>query len=316
MASTVDRPCSSAYLRTSWVIRMEQNFGPAHRAEVRGLGRLGGQRLVVVRARGVRVERQVELVGPAELEAGLGQRVVPLLRLRVPLGQVGGVCGDLVRDHADLHVVPVRQAEVLLGRDVAQHRGAGQRDLRRADGRRDVVVRGRDVGGQRTEGVERRLAAELLLQPHVLHDLVHRHVAGALDHHLHVVRAGDVRELAEGSQLGELRGVVGVRDRARPQPVAQRERDVVRPQDVAEFLEVRVEEALLVVREAPGGHDRAAAADDAGDPLGGQRHVAQQHAGVHGHVVDALFALLDARCRGRSPTTARSGSPSTFSSAW
>ena len=53
---------------------------PAHRAEVRGLRGLGGQRLVVVLPRGVRVERQGELVVPAELEAGLGQRVVPVLR--------------------------------------------------------------------------------------------------------------------------------------------------------------------------------------------------------------------------------------------
>ena len=38
---------------------------------------------------------------------------------------------------------------------------------------------------------------------------------------------------------------------------------------------------------------RAAARDDAGDALGGQRHVAQQHAGVDGEVVHALLGLLD-----------------------
>ena len=32
---------------------------------------------------------------------------------------------------------------------------------------------------------------------------------------------------------------------------------------------------------------------DAGDPLDRQRNVAQQHAGVHGHVVHALLALFD-----------------------
>jgi hypothetical protein len=50
-----------------------------------------------------------------------------------------------------------------------------------------------------------------------------------------------------------------------------------------------------VVRQTPLGHDRAAAADDAGHPVGGQRHVAQQHAGVDGEVVDALFGLFDQR---------------------
>ena len=54
-----------------------------------------------------------------------------------------------------------------------------------------------------------------------------------------------------------------------------------------------VEEVLGVVGQAPLGHDRAAAGDDAGDALGGHRHVAQAHAGVHGEVVDALLALLD-----------------------
>ncbi len=56
---------------------------------------------------------------------------------------------------------------------------------------------------------------------------------------------------------------------------------------------MRVEEVLLVVRQAPLGHDRAAAGNDAGDPLGGQRHIAQQHAGVDGEVVDALLGLFD-----------------------
>ena len=83
--------------------------------------------------------------------------------------------------------------------------------------------------------------------------------------------------------------------RARPQPVAQRERHVVFAHDVADVVEAFVEEALLVVRQAPAGHDRAAAGDDAGDALGGQRHVAQPHAGMDGEVIDALLGLLDQR---------------------
>jgi hypothetical protein len=111
---------------------------------------------------------------------------------------------------------------------------------------------------------------------HVLLDLVHRHVAGAFDHHLHVVLPGDLGQLAQRLQLGELRLVVGVGDRAGAQAVAERERHVVGLHDLADLLEVRVEEALLVVREAPLGHDRAAARDDAGHALGGQRDVAQR----------------------------------------
>jgi hypothetical protein len=123
------------------------------------LGRFLGQGFVVELARLVRVEAEVELVFPAELEAGLAQGVVADLRAGVALGQVGGVGGDLVGDDAFLDVVLVGQAEVFLGGDVAEHRRAVPADLRGADGAGDVVVAGRDVGGQRAEGVERRFVA-------------------------------------------------------------------------------------------------------------------------------------------------------------
>ena len=164
---------------------------PAHRAEVRDLRAVGRQRLVVVRARGHRIERQVELILPAELEPRLRQRIVPLARARMALREIGGVRGDLVGDHARLHVVAVRQAEVLLRRDVAEHRRAVPADHRRADRRRDVVVAGRDVGRERAERVERRLVAPFELLLHVLLDEMHGDVAGAFVHHLDVVLPGD-----------------------------------------------------------------------------------------------------------------------------
>ena len=133
---------------------------------------------------------------------------------------------------------------------------------------------------------------------------------------LHAMGFGDLGELAERAQLGELRFVVGVGDRSRAQPVAQRERDVVAGEDLAQLLEVRVEERLGVVGQAPGCHDRAAPADDAGDPLDRERDVAQQHAGVHGHVVHALLALLNHGVAVDLPASARWRSPLTFSSAW
>ena len=179
-----------------------------------------------------------------------------------------------------------------------------------------MVVARRDVGRQRPERVERRLAALLELLVHVDLDLVHRHVAGAFDHHLAALVPGDLGQLAQRLELGELRAVVGVGDRAGAQAVAERERHVVLAHDVADLVEVLVEEALLVMREAPLGHDRAAARDDAGDAVGGQRHVGQAHAGVDGEVVDALLALLDQRVAIDLPGRACTGSPSHFSSAW
>ena len=100
---------------------------------MRHLVRLLGQRLVVVAARGVGVEREVELVDPAELEAGAGERVVAQLRRRVALGEVGGVRGDLIGDDALFDVVAVGQPEMLLRRDVAEHGGAEPADHGGAD---------------------------------------------------------------------------------------------------------------------------------------------------------------------------------------
>jgi hypothetical protein len=126
-------------------------------------------------------------------------------------------------------------------------------------------------------------------------DLVHRHMAGAFDHHLAALRPGDLGELAERLQFGELRAVIGIGDRAGAQAVAERERHVIGAHDVADLVEVLVEEALLVMRQAPLGHDRAAARDDAGDAVGGERDVGKPHAGMDGEIVDALFGLLDQR---------------------
>ena len=66
-------------------------FRPAHRAEMRHLMRLLGQGLVMHGPRRVGIEREVELILPAELEPRAAQRIVAPLRPRQPLGQVGGM---------------------------------------------------------------------------------------------------------------------------------------------------------------------------------------------------------------------------------
>ena len=48
-----------------------------------------------------------------------------------------------------------------------------------------------------------------------------------------------------------------------------------------------------MVVQAPLGHDRAAARDNAGGAFSRQRHVVQPHARVDGEIVDALFGLLN-----------------------
>ena len=48
-----------------------------------------------------------------------------------------------------------------------------------------------------------------------------------------------------------------------------------------------------MVRQAPAGHNRAAARNNSGNSVGGQWHIAQQHARVDGHVINALLALFN-----------------------
>ena len=268
---------------------------------MRLLHRLLREGLVVELLRALGIERQVELVLPAELEARLAHHVVPELRAGVPLGQVGGVGGDLVRHHALAHVLAGGQAEVLLRRDVAQHGAAVPADHGRADGAGDVVVARRDVRGQRAERVERRLAAPVELLGHVLADHVHGDVPRPLVHHLHVVLPGDAGQLALHLELAELRGVVGVGDAAGPQAVSDGEAHVVRRRDLADLPPVRVEEVLPVVGEAPLGHDAAAARHDARDAARRERDVAQEQARVDGEVVDALLRLLHQRVAEQLP---------------
>ena len=121
---------------------------PAHRAEVRGLGRSRRQGFVVELAGRCGVEGEVELVVPPKLEPRLGQGVVASLGTGMPLGQVGRMRGDLVRDDPVLDVVAVGEPEVLLGGHVAKHRAAELPDHRRPDRRGDVVVARGDVRGQ------------------------------------------------------------------------------------------------------------------------------------------------------------------------
>ena len=81
----------------------------------------------------------------------------------------------------------------------------------------------------------------------------------------------------------------------RTQAVAERERNIILAHDVADLVELLIKKALAMASEAPARHDRAAARDDAGDTLRGQRYISQAHAGMNGEIIDALFGLLDQR---------------------
>ena len=156
-----------------------------------------------------------------------------------------------------------------------------------------MVVAGGDVGNERAKCIERRFKAVLKLFGHVFFHALQRHMAWAFDHDLYVVFPCFAGQFAQGVQFGELGFVVGIGNAAGTQAVAEAERYVVGFHDFADFVEMRVEEVFLMVGEAPFRHDGAAARYDAGEAVGGHRHIAQQHARVYGEIVHALFRLLD-----------------------
>src|SRR5436190_6470048 len=98
---------------------------------------------------------------------------------------------DLVGDNAVFDVFFIRQTEVFFRRDVAEHGRAVPANHGGADGGGDVIVAGRDVGGQRTQRVERSFVTGFELPIHVFFDQVHRDVTRAFDHHLTVVLPRD-----------------------------------------------------------------------------------------------------------------------------
>mmetsp|Transcript_38698 Transcript_38698/g.91685 ORF Transcript_38698/g.91685 Transcript_38698/m.91685 type:complete len:275 (-) Transcript_38698:986-1810(-) len=202
---------------------------------------------------------------------------------------------NLVGDDALLHVIPVREPEVLLGRHIAEKRGACSPDGGGPDGRGDVVVSRRNVGGEGAEGVEGRLVAPVELLVHILLDLVQRDVARALVHDLDVLLPRPPRELPLDLELKELRGVVGVADAPGAEAVPDRERDVILGADVQDLVPVLIGEILFVLQERKLGVDGAAAADNPGEAARRQVDGRQQHPGVDRPVVDALLRLLQQR---------------------
>jgi len=116
------------------------------------------------------------------------------------------------------------------------------------------VVPRRDINHQRPKRIERRLVAPFHFLVDLLFNLVQRHVPRPFNHHLHVVLPGLRGQLAQHLQLRKLCFVAGVRDAPRPQPVAKRKTHVVLLENLADLLDILVQEILLLVMLHPVRH--------------------------------------------------------------
>ena len=92
-------------------------IGTTHRAVVR-VDVVAG---LVVFQRTLRIEREVELVFPAEVVACLAEGVVTHGRSRMSLRQIGRMGCDLVADHTGTYVLLVGQRQVFFRGDIAEH---------------------------------------------------------------------------------------------------------------------------------------------------------------------------------------------------
>ena len=73
------------------------------------------QGFVVIGPRGMRIECQIKLIFPAELEASFRHGVVADLRAGMAFSQIGCVRGDLVGNQPLLNILFIRQARCSFG---------------------------------------------------------------------------------------------------------------------------------------------------------------------------------------------------------
>ena len=165
-------------------------------------------------------------------------------------------------------------------RYIAEHRSRhASRSLPRRWPTCDVVVAGCDICNKRAEHVERCAVAQFHFFFYLLLDLVHRHMAGAFDHHLHVgfpSLAASARRASSTLQTAPRR--THRQHEPGPQAIAERVAHVVLRHDLRDAVKVLIQEVLLVMRGHPLRQDGAAAAHNAGDALCNHRHVLDQHA--------------------------------------
>src|SRR6266404_5183258 len=170
------------------------------------------------------------------------------------LGQVSSMRCKFVCDDSVLDVLLVWQAKVFLWRDVAKHGSSKPANHRSADRRSYMIVPRSNVSRERPERIKGRFVANLELFVHVLFDQVHGNVTRPLDHYLTIVLPGDLRQLAERIKFRKLCRIVGIGNRAWPQAIAKRERNVIGRHDFANLTKTRVQKAFLMMRQTPLCH--------------------------------------------------------------
>ena len=67
------------------------------------------QGFVMIFTRGIRVERQIKLIIPAEFKTGFGQGIITRLCTRMTFGKVGSMSGNFLGDDTVFDILFIRQ---------------------------------------------------------------------------------------------------------------------------------------------------------------------------------------------------------------
>src|SRR5437868_951034 len=134
----------------------------------------------------------------------------------------------------------------------------------------DVIVPWRDVRYERTQSIERRLVTDLAFFFDLQLYLIKRYMTWTFNHYLNIIFPRLSGQFAERFQFGKLGGITRIGETARPQAIAERKADIVFLKDLADVVEVLIEEVLFVIFDHPLGENGATTTDNSGDALRGQ----------------------------------------------
>lgn len=133
---------------------------------------------------------------------------------------------------------------MLLGGDVAKHGGSESSNVGNTNGRSDVVVSGGDIGGKRSQGVERSFMAPFQLVAHVLGNLVKGNVTRSFVHDLDIHFPGTKSAFTLSLELGELGFVIGIVNGSRAKSISNRKGNIGLGTDVKNIIPVLVGEVF------------------------------------------------------------------------
>ena len=118
-------------------------------------------------------------------------------------------------------------------------------------------------------------------------------MAGAFDKCLDILLPGTEHEFSHRIQFCKLSFIVGIVDRTRTKSVSQRHRYIIFCQDIANIIEVIVQETFPVMHQAPFTHNTSPATDNTTQAIIGKVYILAADTRMNRKVIHSLLALLN-----------------------